>query len=144
MRPASTAARSKNLSQSSVPCLRPSCLAQARRVASSRGGARTSRSILLQLLGSCPCSRQNSHSPSRCRARNSLTKVPNIIVFDLWYNGYHTETEVVNGSLNRNTTPHPGPLLDRGGEGGAQSHNQIRSTTDFTDDSDSCRFVVYP
>ena len=38
MRPASTAAWSENLSQSSVPCLRPSCFAQVRSVSSSRGG----------------------------------------------------------------------------------------------------------
>lgn len=78
MRPASTAAYSKNLSQSSEPSLMFNSWAHWRRMASSDGGERTSRSILLQLLGSCSYFRQNSRRPSRCFARSSLINVPNI------------------------------------------------------------------
>ena len=51
MRPASTAAYSENLSHSSEPGFRPSCLAQVRRVSSSRGGWRYLAFYLAPITG---------------------------------------------------------------------------------------------
>jgi len=68
-----------------VKAPRAICFAQRSSVFSSLGGGLMPRSSLLQLLGSCPWSRQNCRSVFFCAMRNSFTRSPKLIIPSLRY-----------------------------------------------------------